>query len=383
MNRLAHIVCLIAVISLLVLPAVAQETTPEVTAEVTNPPPSEATSEATATVEPTAEGTAEATTEATLEPTVEPTSEATAETTEPAPVATVPPGALLDFPGPGGYTVQVTQAGIDRAYGVYIPEAYADAEESVPLVIVMHGASGNGLITEQHTGFSALADEHGFIVAYPDGVNGFWNDGRPVDPRINPDISDSIYIAGMINFLKTKLSIDLTRVYLTGYSMGGMMSIRGGCELSDQIAAFASVASTMPEYANVFCENSPPIPAMFLIGTDDQSIPWGGVPRQGSGYLSALNTVAYWAAHNSCNEAAQSFLPNTDTEDGTLVTVTHYTDCANDADVILYGIVFGGHTWPGHPNPLGIDPGLVTNDIDGTQVIWDFFSQHALPAAAE
>src|SRR5690606_17680731 len=105
--------------------------------------------------------------------------------------------------------------------GVYIPEAYAHAQTSVPLVVVMHGANGNGLIMEQHTGFSTLADEHGFIVAYPDGVNGFWNDGRPVDPRINPDISDSIYIAGMINFLSTKLSIDTTRVYLTGYSMGG------------------------------------------------------------------------------------------------------------------------------------------------------------------
>lgn len=358
MNRLACIVCLIVVISLLVFPAVAQETTPESTAEATS----------------------EVTTEPTTEVTPDPTAETTPEVTdEPTPVATVPPGALLDFPGPGGYTVQVTQSGIDRAYGVYIPESYADAQESVPLVIVMHGAGGNGLLAEQHTGFSKLADEYSFIVAYPDGVNGFWNDGRPIDPRINPDISDSIYIVGMINFLKTKLSIDTTRVYLTGYSMGGMMAVRGGCELSDQIAAFASVASTMPEYSNVFCENSAPVPAMFLIGTDDVSIPWAGVGRQGSGYLSAVNTVRYWADHNGCTDtAAQSVLPDTDPSDGTLVTVTQHQECADDAEVILYGIVFGGHTWPGHPSPLGIDPGIVTNDIDGTRVIWEFFSRHAL-----
>ena len=221
MNRLAHIVCLIAMLSLLVLPAAAQETTPEATdaataeATVTVEPPSESTPEATA--DATTEATAEATSEATQEPTAEATTEATEEPTpEATATATVAPGVMLDFPGPGGYTVQVTQSDIDRAYGVYIPEAYANAEAPVPLVIVMHGASGNGLIMEQHVGFSALADEHGFIVAYPDGVNGFWNDGRPIDQRINPDISDSLFIAGMINFLGTKLSIDTSRVYLTG-----------------------------------------------------------------------------------------------------------------------------------------------------------------------
>lgn len=307
------------------------------------------------------------------------TPESTPEATELAvPEATLPPGALLDFPGPGAYTVQVKQGDLPRSYGVYIPEAYATLGEPAPLVVVLHAAAGTGTLAEQHTGFDSLADENGFIVAYPDGINGFWNDGRPVDPRVDMTVSDTAYIAGVIAFLGTKLSLDPARVYLTGYSMGGMMAIRAGCELGDQIAAVASVASNMPEYAQPFCNSSPPLSMLFLVGTDDHSVPWVGQPGNGTGYMSATNSLSYWSDHNHCaDDPVEIALDDANPQDGTRVIVSRHEVCDANTEVDLYGIYFGGHTWPGRPNPLGVDPGLVSRDIDGTAVIWEFFNQHS------
>jgi len=318
--------------------------------------------------------------EATPEVTPELTAEATMEITpDVAPVEPLPPGTIREFPGFGSYSIEATQRGMDRAYNVYIPESYLSTTAPTALVIVLHGANGTGVLAEQQTGFSALADEFGFIAAYPDGINGYWNDGRPaaIDSRIDPAVSDSAYLLGVITFLQSTLSIDPARVYVTGYSMGGMMALRAGCELGERVAAVASVASTMPEYVTPYCDVAAPLPVLFMVGTDDRIVPWTGSPRSGIGYMSAFNSLDYWARHNGCTDDADVLaLPDSDPDDRIIGIVSRHNACAGGASATLFGFVFGGHTWPGHRNPMGVDPGLVAYDVDGTQVIWDFFAAH-------
>jgi polyhydroxybutyrate depolymerase len=53
-----------------------------------------------------------------------------------------------------------------------------------------------------------------------------------------------------------------------------------------------------------------------------------------------------------------------------------YTNCSANADVILYTIEGGGHTWPGgEPLPEWI-AGRTTNEIKSTTILWDFYVQH-------
>ena len=59
--------------------------------------------------------------------------------------------------------------GYRRSYRLHVPEGYRETE-TVPLVVVVHGAFSTSAEFEQHTGFSELADREGFIVAYPDGI---------------------------------------------------------------------------------------------------------------------------------------------------------------------------------------------------------------------
>ena len=55
-----------------------------------------------------------------------------------------------------------------------------------------------------------------------------------------------------------------------------------------------------------------------------------------------------------------------------------YRNCADDADVVLYTIEGGGHTWPGgEPMPEWF-VGPTTHSIDATSQMWAFFRAHPL-----
>ncbi len=313
------------------------------------------------------DATPEATAEATPEPAAEMTPEPTAE-------STAPPDALLSFPGPGSYTVRQPYNDVERSYRVYIPASYSDDGDPVPLVLVLHGAGGTAAGMESITEFNALAETENFIVVYPDGINNGWNDGRPGSETIN----DVRFLGDVVTFVEDSLNIDPLRVYATGYSMGGMMSYRLACELPNRFAAVGSVASTMPIYQITLCTDTFPVPVIVFQGTDDNVIPWTGVT---GGYLSAAQTIGYWGSHNACTgDVSVEMMPDAapTPDDYTLVARHQVGDCA--ADVVLYGIYFGGHTWPGHPF-TGAQLGQTTLDIDATVLTWDFFAAH--PKAAE
>lgn len=314
----------------------------------------------------------ESTPEPTTEVTVETTSEVTAEVTPEATAeSTLPPGAMESFPGPGSYTVRQPVGEIVRSYQVYIPENYIGEGVPAPLVIVMHGAGGDGTSTEELTGFDALADRENFVVVYPNGISNAWNDDRPGNSRIGA-IDDVRFLNEIVIFMERNLHIDTLRVYATGYSMGGMMSYRAACELPERFAAVASVASTMPMYLIDNCVDTPPVPVLVFQGTDDLVIPWTGIANA---YLSAGQTIGFWRDHNLCaDDFTIDPMPDTAPDDYTRVVRQQMHDCS--ADVTLYGVYFGGHTWPGHSINVNFQLGQTTQDIDATEIIWEFFSRH-------
>ncbi len=223
------------------------------------------------------------------------------------------------------------------------------------------------------TGFNTLADGENFIVVYPNGVNGAWNDGRAPGATTNHD--DVQFLTDIVTFMSNQLHVDAARVYATGYSMGGMMSYRLGCERGDIFAAVGSVASTMPYYLIATCDAAPPVPLIVIQGTDDPIVPWMGVS---GAYLSATQTLGYWGLHNECTARFElEMLPDVVPADYTRVVRQALPGCT--ADFVLYGVYFGGHTWPAHSTGNARQLGATTQDIDATAVIWDFFKAQSLP----
>lgn len=252
---------------------------------------------------------------------------------------------------------------LTRIYDLHVPSSY-NSQKAVPLVLVFHGASSDGKAMEQMTGFSRLAEQEGFIAVYPDAINQHWDARRRNMPETTNDVG---FISALIDKLDEKYNIDRQRIYATGFSNGGMFTQRVACELSDKVAAVSIVAATMPENLSQTCQPTKPVPVLLMHGTNDALIPYG---PPGKALLSLADTVKFWSNHNQCSADRQSkSLP-----DVAQVRLETYQNCANKTDVMLYTIEGGGHSW------AGADAAETTGSsqqMDATEVIWDFFSKHS------
>lgn len=274
--------------------------------------------------------------------------------------------------------------GVRRTYILHVPPA-VPANAAVPLVFILHGGGGTGRQIERATGFDDLADRHGFIAVYPDGVGRSWNDGRG-DPQITAqreNIDDVAFIAALIDSLSQRYRIDGKRVYAAGISNGGFMSQLLAARLSSRIVAIAPVAAGMGPSVAAALRPDQPVSVLVINGTADPLVPYGGGPvaRNRGTTIPTADIIAKWAAVDRCTAApVVTNLPDVDTTDRSKVKVTTYSGCAQRTEVVLYTVEGGGHTWPGGSQYLPAAViGPVNRDIDATDVIWKFFASHPSP----
>src|SRR5665213_2284156 len=92
----------------------------------------------------------------------------------------------------------LTVEGRDRTYHLHIPASH---RSPAPLVFVFHGGGGQGSGIERTSGFDDISDREGFIVAYPDGVDRGWNDGRtdaPLQGALRKQVDDLAFVRAML-----------------------------------------------------------------------------------------------------------------------------------------------------------------------------------------
>lgn len=256
---------------------------------------------------------------------------------------------------PGDYIVEIESSGQTRQFRLHIPPRY-QAGSSVPLVINLHGFALSGRQQEAMSGMSDKADKAGFIVVHPEGR------GNPrrwyVGPAVGGQQEDIQFMRDLIDCLGSRLSIAADRIYATGFSNGGGMANRLGCDLADVIAAIGPVSG-----AYLFhdaCQPSRPVPVVAFHGTEDGIVPYYG----GGGLPPIPDWIAAWAARNGCAPTPTITYSQGD------VTGETWGDCTDDATVTLYTIAGGKHIWPGS---IG-----ATQFIDATDTIWEFFAAHPL-----
>jgi polyhydroxybutyrate depolymerase len=261
---------------------------------------------------------------------------------------------------------QIISAGERRRYLLYVPESY-NPERSTPLIINIHGFvqwPANQMRVSQ---WNELADEHGFIVVYPSGT------GFPLRWRVTDEpVKEIAFFSDLISKLEGEYNLDSTRIYANGLSNGGGMTMLLACNLSDRIAAVGMVAGAFQST----CGSNPqprPVPAIFFHGKQDPIVPYegGAYERTGIPLPNIPEFVAAYAQENGCIPT-----PTTLMETGN-VSGIRYSACDQDADVVFYTIRDGGHTWPGgSPLPEWIT-GKTSEEIDATQLMWDFFQEYS------
>ena len=284
------------------------------------------------------------------------------------------------------YTLQ--HEGRERSYVLHLPyrpgAAVVDPANPRPLLIVMHGGGGTakGMIYLTKGRFRELADAHNFYVVYPQGYEKGWNDGRN-DVRSTAskeNIDDVGFLRQVIDRVAAEVPIDRTRVFATGMSNGGFMSMRLACQLSDRIRAVAAVTAQLSVDLLPQCRPTRPVGVLLINGTDDPLVPYAGgevsLFRQKRGkIISTEDTFRFWARHNRCRGSVNvSQLPDLDPADETRIELHRYAGCAFGRDTRLLKVMGGGHTWPqGLPYFSERLIGKVSQDLDASQAIWRFF----------
>jgi len=283
--------------------------------------------------------------------------------------------------GPGDHFRTVAVDGRERSYSVHVPPNY-DATKPTPVVLAFHGAATNGPVMMISSDLSTKADEAGFLVVYPNGSGKgnlmlVWNSGGLRAPHAKRLPDDVAFVERLLDDLATVVHVDPKRVYATGMSNGGMMCYRLAAELSDRIAAIAPVSGTM---AVDSWRPKRPVAVIHFHGTEDKLVPYNGPDKKIEkvmSFRSVGETIRMAARFNGCPRKPDiRRVPNTH-DDNTAVTKTAFGPGREGAEVILYTIEGGGHTWPGRPWPV---PwlGKTTRDISANDLIWEFFQKHPM-----
>jgi len=256
----------------------------------------------------------------------------------------------------------------------------ATARGKVPLVILLHGGRGRARQITRYTRFDSVARQNGFALLVPQGLNRHWNDGRRHNNAVRTDD------VGFLRKAATDLArrtgrIDLSRVFVTGISNGGFMSLRMACDASDFVAGIAAVTAQFTSQLAARCRPARPIPVLIMNGTADPLVPYtGGIVAARWGNRGTVQhtdqTVAFWRRHNQCAGAGRLVrLPDRTPGDGVTIERRRWGSCATGAPVVLYRLIGGGHTWPGkRPYLPARIIGRTGQDIDGSAHIWRWFA---------
>ena len=233
--------------------------------------------------------------------------------------------------------------GTEREYKIYVPK---DLGAKRPLLISCHGMNQDAAYQMGMLDIKSVADTAKFVTVFPEGIGKSW------DLSGNRDIN---FMLAIIDEMVEKYDIDRGRVYLSGFSMGGMFTYHAMNKIADRIAAFAPI-SGYPMGGATASPNVRPIPIIHTHGTSDDVVTFSNVKKN-------LNV---WIKHNGCPETAEV----TKKYRNAAHITRHVWGPGNDnVEVVLMEMANKGH-W------ISNDNGVKTGDE-----IWRFCSRYSIEVA--
>ena len=233
--------------------------------------------------------------------------------------------------------------GTEREYKIYVPK---DLGAKRPLLISCHGMNQDAAYQMGMLDIQSVADTAKFVTVFPEGISKSW------DISGNRDIN---FILAIIDEMVEKYDIDRGRVYLSGFSMGGMFTYHAMNKTADRIAAFAPI-SGYPMGGATASPNVRPIPIIHTHGTNDDVVTFSNVQKN-------LNV---WIKHNGCPETAEVTKRY---RNAAHITRHVWGPGNDDVEVVLMEMANKGH-W------ISNDNGVKTGDE-----IWKFCSRYSIEVA--
>lgn len=239
-----------------------------------------------------------------------------------------------------------------------IVHAPANIPAGCPLVITLHGANQDAQYQMENTKWNTIADEKNFVVVYPNGVNRWWDTGGD---------SDLKYIEYVMNLMKERYKIDENRIYISGFSLGSMMTYICMDYFADKVAAFAPVSG-------VRFDNRKPafkkhVPFIHTHGTADDVFKWGGDPGHMAGGYPYIPDYVKGCAEIMGLTTETKISPYPENKSGSKDYLVKYTKPGDPVEVWMLALEGVGH-WHSDADAWG--------GISTTREIWNFFEKYSL-----
>ena len=250
--------------------------------------------------------------------------------------------SLLDPDGAGVRGQTIVSGGLIRYYEWTAP----DGNEAKPVLLAFHGLGGNATDMRSMSGLASAGREAGYAVVFPqasdEGGRG-WAVGCPnCTDGDRLGIDDVAYVDAVLDDLATRTSIDRSRVYATGFSMGGWFTYTLACRRANSVRAIAPVGGLMPRPVAAECAASRPLGVLVIFGDRDATQPYAGSPGA-FGLLGADSSATFWST------AAQCRFESGDERKvfgGTRVDVLTQDQCDGGVSIERHRVIDLAHTWP-------------------------------------
>ena len=238
--------------------------------------------------------------------------------------------------------------GGDRPATLQLPVGY-DAMGPLPVVLSLHGYSGDPKGHDAYWGLSGRVDSDNFALILPGGTrdsidNRFWNATDFCCDFFKVEVDDVAYLSSLIEEAGEYISVG--RVFSVGHSNGGFMSYRLACEGLPGLSAIASLAGTS-FLDPTRCASAPPVAVLQVHGTEDAIIRYAGIP-DGVGYAGAEDVVARWAERAECDLSMAEELSPIDIDNANAGAETgrirYRKGCRDGIAVELWKINEGSHS---------------------------------------
>lgn len=339
-------------------------------------------------------------------------------------------GALLHWPaqakpqtGQIGFYNTITHEGSLRGYKVITPAWYdPEKKDKYPVLFLLHGdlCSPDQLALRMST-FTAKANAKKFILVLPQGMYDYnhnkldetalrtrlFNDSEAMTKFLSWSLHDRDTVAQELRYLRAlhakvcdDYKVDRDQFYLAGHSRGALLTQYAAMELNSEFAAFASIASPVPDSGNTVVDLNTwkpgfRVPILLMNATKDTQVPYSPIFWRNDIIFNAFK----WSNVNSKNAKDMTWVEstiNTSTADNTTVSKLKFYN----GNVDFYIIVGGGHHWH-RPDgvaytdteftekismafgvrtyfgPSPVPPETLSSDINTTDIVWDFFTNRS------
>ena len=270
------------------------------------------------------------------------------------PIQLSDPLASLNLPaGTTRYTIAGTN--VLRSFLLHIPANLPS--RPAPLIVALHPKGLSPADHELMTGLSALADQYGFIVAYPEalGETPEWATGTNDTGR-----AEIQFIQSMLEQISHKTAVLRKAIFVSGMGSGAVMGARLACMLPTTFAAVGLIGGNYPQWSD--CVQRP-ISAIILHGDKDPVYSYNGraLSMGPQGYAERM------AKLNACQQG-----PSAQHQQGDM-SATGWSACAAGTEVVLLSFAGLGHAWPGSS---AVPAAQTTQSVNASTTMWNFFGTH-------